>query len=68
MTKKVKRGQVQSRSWWALVRSPKALPVLFASRKDALENADSDERIVRVDVCGSGYRYFALRDQREFQD
>ncbi len=48
---KVKRGQVQSKTWWALVRAPHALPVLFSSRKAAIENADPDERIVRVDVC-----------------
>jgi hypothetical protein len=34
--------------WWALVRSARALPIVFASRKDAIENQEPDEFLVEV--------------------
>lgn len=43
--------------WWALLRGPKALPVLFDSYNDACENQDSDEYIVRVRVTRSLYKH-----------
>lgn len=43
------RGLAPGR-WWALVRGPKALPVIFASRTQARENRDFDEYLVCVDV------------------
>lgn len=49
MSKK-RRDYLCTRFWWALARSPKALPCLFATRQDAVENRDSDERIFRVAV------------------
>lgn len=66
--RRVKRGQVQSRSWWALVRSPRSLPVLFASRKDAIENADPDERIVRIYLSGVSDRDWAPLTETTFRD
>jgi hypothetical protein len=39
--------------WWALVRGPKELPVLFESYQDACENQDEDEYIVKVRVTRS---------------
>jgi hypothetical protein len=37
-------------SFWALLRKPDALPVLFGSRQDAVENLDYDEYLVEVRV------------------
>lgn len=47
---KVPRGRIVKRRWWALVRGPKRLPVIFGSRQDAIENADPDEQLVHVTV------------------
>lgn len=44
-----KRGLKRNR-WWALVRNRRALPVLFASKQQALDNQDPDEYLVRVEV------------------
>ena len=46
-TKAKNRGMV-SGSWWALLRKPDALPVLFSSRSDAKDNRDYDEYLVQV--------------------
>lgn len=49
--KKVRpRPTMRSGDWWALVRSPQSLPVLFASETAALEHRDPDEYVVRVAV------------------
>lgn len=36
--------------WWALRRSKHGLPVLFETKADAIENADSDEAVYKVAV------------------
>ena len=43
------QGMVSGR-WWALLRGPSSLPVLFSSRQDAIENRDTDEYLVEVRV------------------
>jgi hypothetical protein len=48
--KKPKNAGMVAGQWFALLRSPDALPVLFASRRDAEENRDSDEYLVVVMV------------------
>lgn len=52
---------VRTRCWWALVRGPQALPVLFATRDDARRNRDYDERIVRVQVMACHPKDRALK-------
>ncbi len=41
---------IEAKRWWALVRGPRALPVLFESHEAALQNQDADEYIVQVQV------------------
>jgi hypothetical protein len=41
------KGLVGGR-WYALLRGPDKLPVLFACRDDAVENMDTDEYLVPV--------------------
>lgn len=53
----VRRGRLVSNRWWALVRGPEALPVLYANREDAEGDADPDERLVRVIVVGASAQY-----------
>lgn len=43
-----KTTAIIAKHWWALVRSPVGLPVLFETRKAAIENQDPDEWLVRV--------------------
>ena len=43
------QGMVEGR-WFALLRTPDGLPVLFSSRQDATENLDYDEYLVEVYV------------------
>ena len=49
MKKAKNRGMVSGR-WWALLRGPNALPVLFGSKDDARDNRDFDEYLVEVHV------------------
>lgn len=58
------QGRIKSRTWWALVRSPKSLPVLFASYEDAVENRDPDEYIVQVIVEAKNPRFTAWKWSR----
>ncbi len=41
---------VLRRQWWALMRQPAGLPVIFRTRRQAEANADPDERVFRVRV------------------
>lgn len=43
------QGMVPGR-WFALLRRPDALPVLFSSAADAIQNQDDDEYLVEVVV------------------
>ena len=54
--RRVPRGAIVSGTWWALVRTPKALPVLFSTKAGAEESADHDEQLVRVIVVGATAR------------
>jgi hypothetical protein len=45
-----KLDAVQPFRWWALVRSARALPIVFASRQDAVDNCEPDEFLVEVFV------------------
>jgi hypothetical protein len=47
---KAKNAGMVARQWFALLRSPDGLPVLFASKRDAEENRDDDEYLVVVMV------------------
>jgi hypothetical protein len=47
---KAKNAGMVARQWFALLRTPDGLPVLFASRRDAEENRDDDEYLVVVMV------------------
>ncbi len=49
MKKAKNRGMVAGR-WFALLNKPDDLPCLFSSRKDAIENRDTDEYLVEVHV------------------
>ena len=44
------KSTFQPGCWWALVRGPNKLPVLFATKQQAIENRDPDESLVRVMV------------------
>lgn len=48
--KKAKNQGMVSGRFWALLRRPDALPVLFSSKQDAVENLDYDEYLVEVRV------------------
>lgn len=50
-------GRIQPGTFWALVRHPKALPVLFMTYQDARENRDPGEYLVQVDVTASNPRF-----------
>jgi hypothetical protein len=39
-----------SKTWWATVRSAESLPVLWQTYRDAIEQRDPDEYVVRVRV------------------
>ncbi len=65
------RGMIAGQ-WWALLRGPASLPCLFASRRDAKENRDSDEYLVQVTVSPSdivqvvrGRRYLLAKKAAE---
>lgn len=50
-------GTIEAGEWWALVRGPRKLPVVFSTFRDARENADPDEHIVKVRITGCvGFR------------
>jgi hypothetical protein len=53
--------KVRTRCWWALVRAPHALPVIFATREDARRNRDFDETLVRVQVMACHPKDRALK-------
>lgn len=53
--------KVRTRAWWALVRGPGQLPVLFVSREDAEDNRDPDEHIVHVRVEAVNPKQRALK-------
>lgn len=64
-------GMVAGR-WFALLRRPEALPVLFASRDDARENCDFDEYLVEVIVrpaslmlLGRGERWVREQEKKK---
>jgi hypothetical protein len=42
---------IKKGDWWALVRGPRALPVVFNTEKDARSDRDSDEYMVRVSIA-----------------
>ncbi len=44
------KPKVHTRYWWALLKSPDSLPVLFTTRKDAAQNRDPDEYLELVKV------------------
>jgi hypothetical protein len=46
--KRAKNQGMVARSWWALLRKPDGLPVLFNSKSDAQDNCDYDEYVVPV--------------------
>jgi hypothetical protein len=48
-----KTGKIQTRRWWALLRGPSELPVIFQTRQQALDNRDPDEYLVPVIVQGT---------------
>lgn len=50
MKRKATKTMLVPGTWWALVRSPRSLPVLFSDRQAARENLDFDEYEVRVHV------------------
>lgn len=50
MNEKPMRGKIRSRKWWALVESPSALPVIYATREQAESDAMPNERLARVVV------------------
>lgn len=52
---------IRVKQWWALVRRPGALPVCFASKRDAVANRDPDEYLVKVFVVPARVRDRATR-------
>ncbi len=46
----MKKQGLETRRWWALVRGPRELPVIFAQREDAEQDKGSDEYLVQVTV------------------
>ena len=53
---------------WALVRGPKALPVVYASRRDALDDCCGDEYPVLVWVSPAGKRHASASVLREWEE
>lgn len=49
MTREDQR-KLRSKVWWAAVRGPSLLPVLFQDRRQAMSEMDVDEYLVRVRV------------------
>ena len=60
----MKSHGIEYQTRWALVRGPKALPVLFASRRDALDNCDTDEYVVKVDVWPNSERHMTEKARK----
>lgn len=50
MNNKSKNLGMVAGSFWALLRGPASLPVLFSSKQDAIDNRDTDEYLVEVRV------------------
>lgn len=57
-------GRIQPSTFWALVRHPKALPILFMTYQEARENCDADEYLVQVDVTATNPRFTLPRWSR----
>lgn len=54
MARSTREVKLVTKTWWALVRGPRELPVIFATRDQARENREDDEYLVRVKVEEAG--------------